>query len=345
MNIPQKQFRKHKVPKWNHRLKEAQQKSKLLYKEWVFAGRPWSVNHPARVAYKAAKKEFRACLHQHRRDLNTEFYESLDKQCSDPQRLFQSIRNYTNPASATSTPSKLIVNGSLFQGDSILDGWANYFVSLSIPHDTYFTPTQLDLVHEYQSICSTASGCSDVFVLDEVTDAICSLLCRKAAGPDGIENEHLIFGGSMVPVCLTTIFNSILLSGYIPQCFRYAYVIPILKSHHNDPAIPSNYRGISLLSANSKVFEKLLLSHLHQLAHSLNPLQGGFCVGYSCLHTAFVLQEAIASRQKKSKKVYIAFLDAKKAFDTVWHIGLMVKLHRINIPSYIWHLLNNWYSS
>ena len=30
MNIPQKQFRKHKVPKWNHRLKEAQRKSKLL---------------------------------------------------------------------------------------------------------------------------------------------------------------------------------------------------------------------------------------------------------------------------------------------------------------------------
>ena len=288
-NIPKKQFHKHKVPKWNHQLKEAQWKSKFLYRKWVSAGHPCSVNHPARVAYKAAKKEFRACLHQHRRDLNTEVYESLDEQCSDhdPQHvhLFRSITNYTNPASAASTPSKLIVNGSLFQGDSILDGWANYFESLGIPHGTSFTPAELDLVHEYQSICSTPSVCSDEFGLDEVTDAICSLPRRKAAGPDGIENEHLIFGGSMVPICLTTIFNTILLSGYIPRCFRYAYVLPILKSHNKDPAIPSNSREISLLSAISKVFEKLLLSHLHQLAQSLNSLQGGFHAGYIQLST------------------------------------------------------------
>ena len=41
----------------------------------------------------------------------------------------------------------------------------------------------------------------------------------------------------------------------------------------------------------------------------------------------------------------MAFLDAKMAFDTVWHVGLMVKLHQKNIPSYIWHIINNWYSS
>ena len=50
------------------------------------------------------------------------------------------------------------------------------------------------------------------------------------------------------------------------------------------------------------------------------------------------MQEAIASLRNK---VYIAFLDAQKAFDTVWHVGLMVKLFKRSTPPEIWH---NWYS-
>ena len=39
-------------------------------------------------------------------------------------------------------------------------------------------------------------------------------------------------------------------------------------------------------------------------------------------HTAFVLQEAIQSISESGKKAYVALLDVKKAFDTVWHQGL-----------------------
>ena len=43
----------------------------------------------------------------------------------------------------------------------------------------------------------------------------------------------------------------------------------------------------------------------------------------------------------KRRKFTLPF--SKKAFDTVWHIGLMVKLHQKKIPLYIWHMLNYWY--
>ena len=45
-------------------------------------------------------------------------------------------------------------------------------------------------------------------------------------------------------------------------------------------------------------------------------------------------------REQKKK----AFLNAHKAFDPVWHSGLMVKLHQWKIPMYIWHLLYTWYN-
>ena len=65
--------------------------------------------------------------------------------------------------------------------------------------------------------------------------------------------------------------------------------------------------------------------------------------GYSCLHTAYILQEAIQHTREQHKKAYVAFLDARNAFDTVWHEGLFIKLHNKGLPMRIWHLLHTWY--
>ena len=78
--------------------------------------------------------------------------------------------------------------------------------------------------------------------------------------------------------------------------------------------------------SNQQSPEKLLLNRLTEQESMLHPLQGGFRQGLSCIHTAFVLQEAISASLEQKSKVFAAFLDVRKAFDTVWHRGLMVKL-------------------
>ena len=160
-----------------------------------------------------------------------------------------------------------------------------------------------------------------------------------------LNQNTLVFGGRSLIQHLTRLFNAILLSGHIPPLFQQGHVIPIPKSHTKDLSNPSNYRGITILSNISKVLEKLILLriHLQDLPPSLNPLQGGFRQGYGCAHTAFVLQEAIQSLREKSKKAYVAFLDVRKAFDTVWQAGLLVKLHQKGIKGHLWRLINNWY--
>jgi len=75
---------------------------------------------------------------------------------------------------------------------------------------------------------------------------------------------------------------------------------------------------------------------------SLNHLQGGFREGFSCAHSAFVLQEAVQSLRDSGNKAYVAFLDVRKAFDTVWHEGLLVRLHQNGVKGHLWHLINNW---
>jgi hypothetical protein len=40
-------------------------------------------------------------------------------------------------------------------------------------------------------------------------------------------------------------------------------------------------------------------------------------------------------------KVFVAFLDSRKAFDTVWRIGLMYKLHKLGVEGRIWNIIND----
>jgi hypothetical protein len=175
---------------------------------------------------------------------------------------------------------------------------------------------------------------------EETSNIIHSLPRNKAAGPDRLTNEHLSFADDTLASILSTIFNVILATGHIPPIFQQGHIIPIPKGHNIDLSNPSNFRGITLLSSIAK---KLLLHRLSPLTTRLHPLQGGFIPGRSPMHTAFLLQETIMAIQERKKKAFVAFLDVKKAFDTVWHEGLLYKLSLFGFPRYIWIILHNWY--
>ena len=137
--------------------------------------------------------------------------------------------------------------------------------------------------------------------------------------------------------------DSIMISGHIPTTLQKGLIVPIPKGRNVDLFDPSNFRGITLLSVIGKVLEKFLLSRLSTQTALIHPLQGGFKPRMGCMHTAFVLQQAIRSLRAQKKKAYVAFLDVRKAFDTVWHNGLLLKLLQFSFPKYIWTLLFNWY--
>ena len=341
-SLPRKEFVHHRSPHWGPELKAASSECKRCHRVWVSCGRPHDVTHPARCSYKEAKKHFRTCLRLHKRNIDDMFFASLDIDSGNSQRFFRQIRRHTNPSSP---PIQRLSHGnSVYDGVNILEGWASYFEALSAPSDAPLTAEQASILSTCSNIASTRPDAPELLTVEEVEATIASLSSGKAAGHDSVMNEHIKFGGSSLPPIITLLFNAILLSGYIPVCFRHGVIIPIPKDRRKDQTDPSNYRGISLLSSISKLFEKLILHRLEDLQSTLNPLQGGFRKGVSCLHTAFIFQEAVASLREQKKKAYVAFLDVRKAFDTVWHPGLMVKLHSKNIPLYLWHLLFSWYS-
>lgn len=91
-----------------------------------------------------------------------------------------------------------------------------------------------------------------------------------------------------------------------------------------------SYRPVSLLSCLLKVFEKIPHNRISDGIISEikfpNPQQQRFQKELSFITAGFNLQGTICHYNDHGNFVYVEFLDCKKAYDTVWREGLMVKL-------------------
>ena len=205
----------------------------------------------------------------------------------------------------TESTNRLVHQGTVYECNTIPDTWADCYGTLATP--AAITPDTA-IEKEYQSIKDSIVCDQLAFSTVEVAAAISTLKRNKAAGTDNIDPEYILYGGTLLTEHLTCLFNSMLVLSYTPESFRVGLVIPTPKGRNKDLTNPSNYRGITILSNLSKVFEKLLVELQSQDSPpALNALQGGFRQGYSCSHTAFVYQEAIQSVRDIGNKVYVGF--------------------------------------
>ena len=97
---------------------------------------------------------------------------------------------------------------------------------------------------------------------------------------------------------------------------RTAIVIPIHKK--GDRNNPANYRGISLLKTGYKIYSKIIAKRLTAIAEVLLlEEQNGFRIGRSCMDCIFSVSQIIEKYREFNIPTYIAFIDLKKAFDSV----------------------------
>lgn len=166
----------------------------------------------------------------------------------------------------------------------------------------------------------------------------------KAPGFDAIFNLVLKKLSSNAHVFLANILNRCLELHYFPTEWKTAKVIPLLKPG-KDPTSPTSYRPISLLSSLSKLFEGLILDRVLEHIESNNilpPEQFGFRKGHSTTHQLQRVVNIIDRNKSVAKSTAMALLDVEKAFDNMWHDGLVHKLYRHNFPEYIIKIIQNY---
>ena len=167
---------------------------------------------------------------------------------------------------------------------------------------------------------------------EEVYEILINLDVSKATGPDGISNRLLKEAAVSIAEPLSHLFNYSMSIGYFPEQWKIANVIPIYKK--DNPMICNNYRPISLLCCVSKVFEKILFNHMYAFLKKnklLNRNQSGFTPGDGTINQLINICNKIYSQFDNSDEVLAVFLDLSKAFDKVWHKGLIYKLKKIGI--------------
>ena len=133
---------------------------------------------------------------------------------------------------------------------------------------------------------------------------------------------------------LKIIFTNCLRYGVFPEIWKRANVVPIHKK--NEKNLKSNYRPISLLPIFGKMLEKLVYDSLYSHLVScelLNPNQSGFRPGDSTVNQLISITHNIfeAFDCNPALDVRSVYLDISKAFDRVWHDGLIYKLKRCGV--------------
>ena len=185
------------------------------------------------------------------------------------------------------------------------------------------------------------------FTEQEVKEAIKSLKNGKSPGEDMVLNEFVKESANHILPFYTNLFNTVLMSGEIPETWTTGIIVPIFKKK-GDPRDPSNYRGVTLVSVLGKIFTKMLNDRLEKFSNLneiLLPNQAGFRKGHSTVDQVYVLQTLIELCIKQKRRLFIAWVDYAKAFDTVWRQALWFKLLKSGYSSKIVSVIKNMYAN
>lgn len=138
------------------------------------------------------------------------------------------------------------------------------------------------------------------------------------------------------------IYNFCMANMYFPKEWKAGVLITIPKPN-SDHSKAINYRPITLLPALGKIFEKIIKALLEEhISHKIPGYQFGFTTKSSTLHPLTILTSNVQTAKLEGKKSAALFLDINKAFDSVWHMGLLYKLKQLECPDNLIHIIRNF---
>ena len=146
---------------------------------------------------------------------------------------------------------------------------------------------------------------------------------KRASG----ENKHHLLIGH-----ITHIFNRVLRGGY-PKAWSVSTIVPVPKPK-GDSDNMDDYRGITVGVSLSKLYSLVLLRRMDEWAEKNGFRargQAGFRYGKGTSDNAFVLNHIIEKYKIKKKAVYSAFIDFRKAYDSIDRSNLWKALRSFGV--------------
>ena len=146
--------------------------------------------------------------------------------------------------------------------------------------------------------------------------------------------------GNSIYKPLQLIFRSCIENGKFPSEWKKANDVLVHKKGNKQTL--ENYRPVSLLPICGKIFERLIYNSLFEffIANELiSSNQSGFKPGDSCINQLLSITHEIYKSFDDGYEVRGVFLDISKAFDKVWHNGLIYKLKQNGVSGDLLNLI------
>ena len=351
-NIPKSKFKCHLKPYWNDELRYLKRVKMSWFNKWKEEGRTLAADDPVRINMLNSKKLFCKCIRrvnrQYQDNLLAEAAQKAEINHDDFWRILKNIRGglKTKVNTIRNKEGKVVC-----MIDELLEVWRTHFDEISTPKIS----KNFDELHfqhvttQVKELCKRddISKFLEIPISEtEVRNAIKKLNNNKAPGYDGITAEHIKFAGESLVYTLCLIYNHCIKNEYIPHSLKRGIQIPLYKGKNACTLDCNNYRGITLLSTFNKLLEILIWDRISTWwfrDRIVSDLQGAGRKGQSCIHTALTLQETISKEREGNKKVFVAYYDVSKAFDSVWIDGLFYQLHELGLTGSLWRLLYQMY--
>ena len=243
-------------------------------------------------------------------------------------------------------------NSSSGKNNVSLEQFFEYFKDLAssnnqiVDEDVEHFLRDFDNEHDHNGGGSKFEGLDEHISQEEIVRCIKQLSRNKSPGKDNLLNEYFVESIELLIVPLEILFNNVLDSGCFPSQWTEGIIVPLHKKGPEDD--PKNYRGITLISCLGKLFTSVINQRIinWSTANEISTdAQFGFKAGHSTIDAIFVLQNLIQRSFKNKKRLYCAFIDLQRAFDSVYRNALWYKLIKYGIDGKLLKLLRSMYNS
>ena len=276
-------------------------------------------------------KQYRKAKRSYDLDIKIGIAES---ETQNPKDFWNKLKSLGHATSKTDLPNEVrLENGDIVTDQrTVLNKWKNDFSTLynTVPTEE---PVNVDTFRTNES--DGFQGSEDLNVpitFSECKRVISLAKSGKAIGIGCLPNE--VFKNDSSVLLLHAFFQDCFSCHCLPSPWAKSITKPIPKNAQNDPRIPSNYRGISLIPTMCKLYTNILNKRLVEYMDINNVIQdeqNGFRKDRSCEDHIYSLTSIIRNRKNDGRDKYTCFVDMAKAFDRVNRDILFIKLANIGV--------------
>lgn len=310
--VPLVKYNASKFPHWyNSELITLVKEKEKARKRFINCGRDkCSDAYKSFCALRAEVKNMQKKCH-------TDYVHQVGNDIKDnPKRFWSYVNSQKN---GSSLPKVMIYDNNQFSTlNDIVKAFCQYFESVFVVHNDPILP--------HCSALNVPTFRLPLVSPERMKAELLSLDSNTACGYDNVSALFLSKCADQLCFPLAKIFNMSVSRGEYPSLLKFNNIVPIYKRKGDKNSVTS-YRPISMQPVVSKVFEKIVNKALRQhLKNLICDEQHGFCPNKSTVTNLSCYSDFISSALDDKLQVHSIYTDFQKAFDTVPHDFLLLKM-------------------